>query len=254
MIDGKPLAGERILITGASSGLGAHFARLAVDAGAEVVVAARRVDALDALVAELRDAGGTAEALALDVTDSASVDGVFAALEGRLPTVLVNNAGMEPGVFSFLDLDEAGWDATINTNLKGTWLMARAAARAWREAGQGGNIVNIASILAFRQQKGVTPYAVSKAGVVQLTKQIALEGARFSLRCNALAPGYFRSAVSERLLDSPEAEAFLRPIPQRRAGVLEDYDGAFLLLAGRASAHMTGQVITVDGGHLVSSL
>lgn len=90
--------------------------------------------------------------------------------------------------------------------------------------------------------------------MVQLTKQIALEGARFSLRCNALAPGYFRSAVSARLLDSPEAEAFLRPIPQRRAGVLEDYDGAFLLLAGRASAHMTGQVITVDGGHLVSSL
>ena len=129
MIDAKPLAGERILITGASSGLGAHFARLAADAGAEVVVAARRVDALDALVAELRGVGGVAEALALDVTDSASVAQVFAALEGRLPTVLVNNAGMEPGVFSFLDLDEGGWDATINTNLKGTWLMARAAGR-----------------------------------------------------------------------------------------------------------------------------
>ena len=210
MIDAQPLAGERLLITGASSGLGAHFARLAVAAGAEVVAAARRVDALDALVAELRDVGGAAEALALDVTDSASVDQLFSALKERLPTVLVNNAGMEPGVFSFLDLDEAGWDATINTNLKGTWLMARAAASAWREAGRGGNIVNIASILAFRQQKGVTPYAVSKAGVVQLTKQIALEGARFSLRCNALAPGYFRSAVSARLLDSPGAEAFLR--------------------------------------------
>ena len=122
MIDAQPLAGERLLITGASSGLGAHFARLAVAAGAEVVAAARRADALDALVAELRDVGGTAEALALDVTDSASVDQLFSALKGRLPTVLVNNAGMEPGVFSFLNLDEAGWDATINTNLKGTWL------------------------------------------------------------------------------------------------------------------------------------
>lgn len=138
MIESQPLAGERLLITGASSGLGAHFARLAVEAGAEVVVAARRVDALEALVTELRSVGGTAEALPLDVTDSASVDQLFATVAGRLPTVLVNNAGMEPGVFSFLDLDEAGWDATINTNLKGTWLMARAAARAWRAAGQGG--------------------------------------------------------------------------------------------------------------------
>lgn len=254
MMTKPPLAGERLLITGASSGLGAHFARLAVQAGASVVVAARRKEALDALVRALRAEGGEAEAQALDVTDSASVDTLFTTLGSKLPTVVVNNAGMEPGVFSFMDLDEAGWDATLGTNLKGVWLMARAAARAWRAAGQGGNLVNIASILAFRQQKGVTPYAVSKAGVVQLTKQIALEGARYGIRANALAPGYFRSAVSARLLDSPEAEAFLRAIPQRRAGTLEDYDGAFLLLAGAASAHMTGQVITVDGGHLVSTL
>ena len=121
-------------------------------------------------------------------------------------------------------------------------------------AEQGGNVINVASILSFRQQKGVTPYAVSKAGLLQLTKQVALEGARFGVRCNAIAPGYFHSAVSSRLLESDEFAEFAKKIPQRRAGTVEDYEGALLLLASDASAHMTGQCITIDGGHLVSSL
>jgi NAD(P)-dependent dehydrogenase (short-subunit alcohol dehydrogenase family) len=250
------LAGRTVLVTGASSGLGHHMAKLLAEAGARVVLAARRVDRLEARVEELRAAGHEAMAVAMDVVDRASVEaGLDAAAEAfDLPDVVVNNAGVEAGVFTYMTLDEADWDAVMGTNVKGAWLVSREISRRWVSAGRGGNLVNVASILAFRQQKGVTPYAVSKAGLVQLTKQIALEGARYGIRANAIAPGYFHSAVSSRLLESDEFAEFAKKIPQRRAGELGDYDGALLLLASEASAHMTGQTVTVDGGHLVSSL
>ncbi len=250
------LAGQNVLITGASSGLGHHFAGVLAASGARVILAARRMDKLRQRIDELRDAGHDAMCIEMDVRSSASVSqGFEQAAEGLgLPDVVINNAGMEPGVFTYITLEEDDWDAVLETNLKGVWLVSREASRRWIEAGRGGNIVNIASILAYRQQKGVTPYAVSKAGVLQLTRQIALEGARFGIRCNALAPGYFLSPVSATLLESDAREAFVKAIPQRRTGEMGDYDGALLLLASASSAHMTGQSIVVDGGHLVSSL
>lgn len=250
------LAGRVVLVTGASSGLGSHMAGVFAEAGASVVLAARRVDRLEARVAELVAAGHEAFAVAMDVGDAASIDAALdaAAAGPGLPDVIVNNAGVEPGVFTYMDLEEDAWDAVMATNLKGAWLVSKAISRRWVAAGQGGNIVNVASILGFRQQKGVTPYAVSKAALVQLTKQIALEGARFGIRANAIAPGYFHSVVSSRLLESDEFAEFAKKIPQRRAGEIEDYEGALLLLASEASAHMTGQAVIVDGGHLVSSL
>lgn len=250
------LQGQTVLITGASSGLGHHFAGVLAEAGARVVLAARRTDKLQARVDELNAAGHSAHSVALDVASSDSVKAAFEQViaEVGIPDVIVNNAGMEPGVFTYITLEEDDWDATINTNLKGVWLMAREASRHWIEHKRGGNIVNVASITAFRQQKGITPYATSKAAVVQLTKQIALEGAKHGVRCNALAPGYFLSKVSATLLESEQAESFVRSIPQRRTGDLDDYDGTLLLLASDASKHMTGESIVVDGGHLVSSL
>lgn len=250
------LDGRTVLVTGASSGLGSHMAGLFAAAGAAVVLGARRVDKLEARVAELQAAGRAAQAVALDVTDAASIAAALDATEAAsgLPDVVVNNAGVESGVSTYMTLEEDAWDAVMTTNLKGAWLVSKEISRRWGAAERGGNIVNVASILGFRQQKGVTPYAVSKAGLVQLTKQIALEGARYGIRANAIAPGYFHSAVSSRLLDSDEFVEFAKKIPQRRAGEIDDYDGALLMLASEASAHMTGQSVVVDGGHLVSSL
>jgi NAD(P)-dependent dehydrogenase (short-subunit alcohol dehydrogenase family) len=250
------LDGRTVLITGASSGLGHHMAGLYANAGARVVLAARRVGKLAARVDELLGEGRSAVAVEMDVRSDASVRaGVEAACEAYgLPDVVVNNAGVEAGVHTWMTLPESDWDAVMDTNVKGAWLVSRAISERWVAAERGGVLVNVASILALRQQKGVTPYAVSKAALMQLTKQIALEGGRHGIRANAIAPGYFLSDVSRRLLESDEFTQFVKKIPQRRAGEFSDYDGVLLLLATDASAHMTGETVVVDGGHLVSTL
>lgn len=251
MVSNWNLAGRTALVTGASSGLGAHFSKVLAAAGADVILAARRETHLAAVADAIRSAGGSCSTVLLDVTDLASIDGLGASLE-RID-ILVNNAGAvrERGV---LDQSEADWDAVIDTNLKGMFLLAQAVARAMRARGQGGSIINIASILGLRQGGGVLPYAVSKAGAIQMTKTMALELARFGVRVNALAPGYFDTELNSGFWDSEPGKAMIRRIPQRRLGRIEDLDGPLLLLASDASAYMTGSVITVDGGHLVSSL
>jgi NAD(P)-dependent dehydrogenase (short-subunit alcohol dehydrogenase family) len=185
------------------------------------------------------------------VSSAASIDG----LEALLPRVdiLVNNAGVVREAPA-LDQTEADWDVVMNTNLRGMFLLARAVARAMRDRSKGGSIINIASILGLRQASNVLPYAVSKAGVIQLTKELGLELARFGIRVNALAPGYLETELNSSFWGSDAGKAMLRRVPQRRLGKLEDLDGPLLLLASDASAYMTGSVITVDGGHLVSTL
>lgn len=248
MID---LSGKTALITGASSGLGAHFSRVLARAGARVVLAARREEALKGVEGEINAAGGVATCVKLDVTDPASVS----ALEGSLGDIdiVVNNAGIVHSA-SALDQSEADWDAVMDTNLKGMFLVAQAAGRAMSRGGRSGSIINVASILGLRQAGNILPYAVSKAGVIQMTKVLALEFARFGIRVNALAPGYVETDLNRDFWDTEQGKAMIRRIPQRRLGRLEDLDGPLRLLASDESSFMTGSVLVIDGGHLVSGL
>ena len=247
------LAGTTALVTGASGGLGAHFAAVLARAGARVAVAARRQEPCRAVCAAIEGAGGAAIAVALDVSDATGVSAAVQEAATRLGglDILVNNAGVTATV-PLLDLEESDWDRILDTNLKGAFLVGQAAARLMR--GNGGAIINVASILGERVAGQLAPYAASKAGLLQLTRAMALEWARHGIRVNALCPGYIETDLNRAFFQSETGQAMIRRIPQRRLGRPEDLDGALLLLAGPAGAFMTGSAITIDGGHLVSSL
>jgi NAD(P)-dependent dehydrogenase (short-subunit alcohol dehydrogenase family) len=248
--------GHRALVTGASSGLGQRFARTLAAAGAEVIVAARRTDRLAELVRELEAMSAKSGAVALDVTDRASIVAAFDDIERRFggpADIVVNNAGATV-TKPLLQHDESDWDAVVGTNLKGGWMVAQEAARRLVAADRGGSLINIASILGERVAGGVAPYAISKAGLVQATKAMALELARYRIRVNAVLPGYIVTDLNRDFLGSEAGEKLRARIPTRRFGQLSDLDGPLLLLASDAGAHMTGAVLAVDGGHLVSSL
>ena len=253
MADRFDLSGKVALVTGASGGLGLHFARTLAEAGAKVALAARRKEQLEANVASI--GGEAAIAVAMDVTDPDSVERGIAEVAELLgpPGIVVNNSGVT-ATRSALDLDAAEWDRIMDTNLKGAWLVARAAARRLIAAQLPGSIVNIASILGFRVAGHVAPYAASKAGLVQLTRALALEWARHRIRVNAIAPGYIETDLNRDFFGSEVGKALVARIPQRRLGQIGDLDGALLLLASDASTYMTGSSIVVDGGHLQSTL
>lgn len=244
------LTGKSALVTGASSGLGAHFARLLAGHGVAVTLAARRIDRVEALCAEITDAGGVADALAMDVADGADV---AAKLSGRVFDIIANNAGTA-ATATALAHDDAMIDRVIDTNLKGPFHVARATAQAMLDAGRPGTIINIASILGFRVAGQVAAYAASKAGLVQLNRALALEWARHGIRVNAICPGYIETEINRDFFASEAGLTLIRRVPQRRLGQPEDLDGALLLLASDYSRFMTGTEIVVDGGHLISSL
>ena len=249
------LTGRAVLITGASSGLGRHFAGVLARAGAKVALAARRVDSLERVREDIARDGGEAVAVPMDVTDAASVQAAVADAADGLGglDILINNAGINVSK-PVLDLDEGEWDRVVDTNLKGCFLVAQAAARTMKEHGRGGSIVNVASILGLRVAGQIAPYVASKAGLVQLTKAMALELARHRIRVNALCPGYMETDLNRDFFASDAGQALIKRIPQRRLGQMEELDGPLLLLCSDASSYMTGSVIAVDGGHLVSSL
>lgn len=246
---------KAILITGASSGFGAHFARVLASEGAKVGLAARRVDALEAIAAEIREAGGTAATVKLDVSDAASIKQAVKSIAdefGRID-VLVNNSGVSVGK-PLLEQTAEDFDAVINVNLRGAFLVATEVARRMRVDGKGGSIINIESILSFRQAGQIAPYAASKAGLTQLTRSMALELARYKIRVNGIAPGYFATDINRQFFDTEGGATMIKRMPLRRLGELEELEGPLLLLASDASSYMNGATIVVDGGHLSSAL
>ena len=252
----QTLQGKSALVTGGFSGLGLHFARVLAQQGARVVLGGRRLELGRACADQLVIEGLDAHALALDVTQPESVQQGFdaaCAWIGSAPDIVVNNAGVAHTAPA-LEVAPQEWQNLINVNLSGSFFVAQAAARALIAAGKGGSIVNIASILGLRVAQQVPAYAVAKAGLIQLTKALALEWARYGIRVNALAPGYVDTDLNHDFFAGPAGQALIKRIPQRRLGKASELDGALLLLAGDASTYMTGSVLAVDGGHLVNSL
>jgi NAD(P)-dependent dehydrogenase (short-subunit alcohol dehydrogenase family) len=252
---GFDLGGRVAIVTGASSGLGRHFAQVMARAGARVVLMARRTDRLADAVAEIERAGGTAAAVACDVTDYASVRRAVDEAETRHGPVdlLVNNAGMAISK-PLLEHTEEDWDRVLDTNLKGAWLMSRELAALWIAARRPARIVNIASLLALRTVRNVPAYAAAKAGLVHLTHTLAVELGRSGITVNAIAPGYFETDLNRAFLQSEIGRALVRRIPLGRSGEPPDLDGALLLLCSDAGAYITGAVLPVDGGHAVSAV
>lgn len=246
------LSGRVALVTGASGGLGAGFARVLAANGATVVLAARRVDRMQALAREL---GGGAIAVAMDVTDPASVEAAFAtAAHLGVPDIIVNNAGIVGPAGAALAGHADDFAGVFAVNVTGARNVAVAGAARLVAAGRAGSIINIASILGFRVTPGVAAYAASKAALVQLTRVLALEWARHGIRVNAIAPGYVVTDINRDFLASSAGEDQRKRIPQRRFGTAADLAGPLLLLASDASAYMTGATLAVDGGHLVNTL
>jgi len=249
------LTNHKALVTGASNGLGRHFALTLANAGADVALAARSQDKLIALENEIQALGHLARSIPMDVTDAGSVHNAFEALidDAWLPDIVVNNAGVST-FKPALEHTPDEWDGVLDTNLRGAFLVATEAARCLIKANQTGSIINIVSILSLRVAGGIAPYAASKAGLLQLGKSLALEWARYGIRVNALCPGYIETDLNRDFLRSEAGEKMRLRIPQRRFGEPSDLDGPLLLLASDAGSFLTGTTLAADGGHLLSTL
>lgn len=247
------LEGHKALVTGASRGIGQALAAALAGAGADVAVTARDAASLEETVAAIDALGRKAVPLAQDVRDVAGSRVAVARAADELGglDILVNNAGYEE-VTPSLDIEEAVWDRVVDTNLKGAFFMAQAAARQM-QAGRGGAIINLASLTSYVGVPTAVPYGASKAGIIGMTNALATEWASLGIRVNAVAPGYFRTAMTDVFYrDSAWQASMLAKIPLGRFGGMNDLAGAVIFLASDASAYITGQCIPVDGGYLAS--
>jgi 3-oxoacyl-[acyl-carrier protein] reductase len=247
------LAGRVALVTGASSGLGQQFARALADNGAAVALVARRADRIAELQKTIEAAGGRAVAIEADVTDRAAMSRAFDAAEKAFGTItiLVNNAGIAHSGRA-VDMPPEEWRKILATNLDAVFFWAQEAARRMLAAKKQGAIINIASVLGLAVAKGAVAYATAKAGVVQVTKALAVELAFKGVRVNAVAPGWFVTEINDSYLASEAGTAIKREIPMGRFGNEGDLDGALLLLASDAGAYITGATIVVDGGQVIA--
>ena len=246
------LSGKVALITGASSGLGRHFSKTLSEAGATVILSARRMDNLIELQKEIK---GNSHTFSLDVTSIESVKNLFKEIKNEFGSadILINNAGVND-TRKFKDLDEKSWNYVLETNLNGAFRVAKSFSDLLLEQKKPGSVINIASILGLRVGLNLTSYAAAKAGLVQLTKSMALELARSGIRVNAIAPGYILTEINDDFFKTEEGQNYIQSIPMNRLGLESELDGLLLLLASDASSFMTGSIIPVDGGHLVNPL
>ena len=224
--------------------------------GARVAIAARRMQRLESLAADIAAAGGVALPVEMDVTSADSVDAGFAAIEahfGAPADILVNNAGLSREAW-FTKMSEEDWQTVIDTNLTAVWRVAKAACNALIAAEKPGAVINIASITAQRPGHTLAAYAASKAGVEHLTRIMALEMARYRVRVNALAPGYFLTEINRDFFDTPEGDRMQQRIALRRIGEMSEITAPFLLLAADEGSYMTGATLVVDGGHTLTPL
>lgn len=246
------LVGKVALVTGASSGIGRHAAGILANAGARVIACARRLDRLEDLVSEIQSMGGTAEAAQLDVTDKESIDSMFKKTNETvgLVDILVNCAGIaETG--EFVELDDSIWNKVFAVNLDGLRKMSQEVTSQLIKAKRPGVIINVASVAGMSAAPGWTVYATSKAAVIHLTKNMATELWRHNIRVNALCPGYFPTEMNKEFFSSDQGKEYLKRLPSRRIGNLEELTGPLLLLASDASSYMTGVALPVDGGHAI---
>jgi len=247
------LHGKVALVTGASSGLGVRFAECLAENGAAVALVARRTDRLAGVKARIEQSGGNAIAFEADVRDRAAMAAAFDAAEQKFGpvTILVNNAGVAHAGRA-VELAEDEWRRILSTNLDAVFYCAQEAARRMLAAGTGGAIVNIASVLGFGVAKGVIAYATAKAGVIQMTRALALELAFKGIRVNAIAPGWIVTELNRDYLMSETGAALKREIPIGRFGEERDLDGPLLLLVSDAGRFVTGATIVADGGQMVA--
>ena len=247
------LTGKVALVTGASRGIGAAVAQAFAQAGAQVVLASRKQEPLDALAAEIRAAGGTALAVAAHTGDDAAVEALVARAVDECGGVdiLVNNAATNPHYGPVLTAEDGHWDKTFDVNVKGYVRMVRACMAPMQARG-GGAVINVASIAGIKPETGMGVYAVSKAGVLMLTQVLAVELAPANIRVNAVAPGYVKTKFSSVIWQNPHVYADVKArIPQGRMAEPEELTGVMLYLASDAASFTTGAVFTVDGGHLL---
>ncbi|MBM4227810.1 MAG: SDR family oxidoreductase [Gammaproteobacteria bacterium] len=246
------LSTRHVLLTGASSGLGRHFARTLTRAGARVALCARSTDKLEALAAEIRAEGGRCEVYALDVRNRDDIRACVAAAEAVAPIdVLVNNAGIAIPKAPQKLTDEQ-WDTVYETNLRGPWVLAQEVIKHRLADGRGASIINIASVLGIRAIGHLAPYSAAKAGLINLGRDLCVDLATTGIRVNALAPGYFTTEMNDEWLQTPAGDRLRNRIPAKRFGDPSELDGALIYLASDASRYMNGNLITVDGGHTAS--
>lgn len=242
------LAGKVALVTGASSGIGHCVAKGLAAAGATVVAAARRIDRLQALVADIESAGGKAIAVAMDVTDRASIKAAYDTAQTQLGVIdiIINNAGVADAK-NFLKVDEQSRDFVMNTNFNGVWNVAQEGSQRLVAAKQSGSIINIASILGLGAQPGQSAYCASKGAVIQLTRSLAMDLMKHNIRVNAIAPGWFKTEINEDYFNTPAGESYVQQMPARRLGNVEELIGPIIMLASEAGSFVNGAVLPVDG-------
>jgi NAD(P)-dependent dehydrogenase (short-subunit alcohol dehydrogenase family) len=243
------------LVTGASSGLGRHFALTLARAGAMVVIAARRAEQLQELAKEIESFGGTALVVSLDITKPDMIQNIMTeaiARFGRID-ILVNTAGnvIRKPILEFTGED---FDSIINTHLKGCWLLSMAVAKEMIKQNKPLNIINVSTMAANKAYKNGTLYSTAKAGVSQLTRSLAYDLVSYNIRVNAIAPGLVITDLNKDAVDRPEFKAMIQRIPMARTGEFRDFEGPLLFLASDASRYITGCILPVDGGHACNPL